>query len=582
MKHNYRYLNYVGDSAFDNRFATLDEMKAMLTRVDISDAEGEDVPTGGMPFISDTQTIYGDTQDYHTLVLGSTGSMKSRTLILPTIYTLALAGENLVVADPKGELYDFTSGYLKKRGYEINVLNLRDMKHSDCWNPLGEAWTLFHNGEEEAGLNLAYELINSLTSRVADSKSPSWSIAAKQLLNGLVEMMIRGAQSIEECNAGSLSTLLDRVKIADQTVGYYPPEDDDERTFLEFVNMLPEGCSLKNNLFSAVNMCRTATVTLAGILDVAYAAVSAFTTSRALMALTSHNTFDVHRLARKDEKHAIFLIVPDEDTTYHFIATSFVKQIYNAMIKESFKLPGGAIPRRLNFVLDEFANLPKIPDMPSMITAARSRNMRFFLVVQSNNQLKATYKEDAETIKTNCLNWVYLATKEDELILQLQRMLGNRGNGSNEPLMSYQELSSLRKVVGKKGGAEALVLMHRCRPFVSFMPDVSRYEQFRRYDALPFRDTDGKTIFFDLNRRVLILDKDKALEVYAGIGQEPKKEEPKEEEKKEEPKKASFWDDLFADEKKEEEPKEEPKKKSALDSLDDLLTKLKDDDEDDD
>ena len=578
MKHNYRYMNYVGDSQFENRFAAPNEMKAVLTRMDISDADGKDIPTGGMPFISDTKVAYGDTQDYHTLVLGSTGSMKSRTLILPTIYTLALAGENVVIADPKGELYDFTSGFLKKRGYIINVVNLRDMKHSDCWNPLGEAWTLFHNGEQEAGLNLAYELVNSLTDRVADSKSPSWAIAAKQLLNGLVELMIRGAQSIEECNAGSLSTLLDRVKIADQDPS--SRFDDDGRSFLEFVNSLPEGCSLKNNLFSSVNMTRTATTTLAGVLDVAYGAVSAFTTSSSLMSLTSHNTFDIHHLAHEGEKHAIFLIVPDEDTTYHFIATSFIKQLYNCMIKESFKLSTGQLPVRLNFILDEFANLPKIPDMPSMITAARSRNMRFFLVVQSNNQLHATYKDDAETIKTNCLNWVYLSTKEDQLIQQIQRMVGNRSGNSNEPLITYQELSSMRKIVGPKGGADALILMHRSRPFVSFMPDVSRYEQFRRYPSIPIRDADGKFVFFDLNKRALFLEEEEALEIYTGAGKLATDEEPEEKPK---PKSKSSskmdldgWDDWD-----EKEETKEPAKKPSSSTLDELLKKLKEGDGED-
>ena len=572
MKHNYRFLNYVGDSAFENRFATADEMKFALSRINISDAEGPDIPTGGMPFLSDTKIIYGDTQDYHTLVLGSTGSMKSRTLILPTIFTLGLAGENMVIADPKGELYAFTAGYLAKRGYIINVVNLRDMKHSDCWNPLGEAWTLFHEGKEEEGLNLAFELINSLTSRVSDTKSPSWAIAAKQLLNGLVEVMIRGARSVEECNAGSLSTLLDRVKIADQDPSR--SFDDDGRSFLEFVNALPEGCSVKNNLFSAVNMTRTATTTLAGVLDVAYGAVSPFTTSSSLMALTSHNTFDIHHLARADEKHVIFLIVPDEDTTYHFIATSFIKQLYNAMIKEAFKIPNGMLPRRLNYILDEFANLPKIPDMPSMITAARSRNMRFFLVVQSNNQLRSTYRDDAETIKTNCLNWVYLPTKEDELIQQVQRLVGVRGNGSNEPLMSYRELGAMRKVIGPLGGAEALILMHRARPYLSFMPDISRYTQFLNYKAPEIRDADGKFVFFDLNKRCLFIDEDEANRIYGGISrmaQPPKDDDDEpEDEKKEE------WDDWDA------EPKEEPKaKKPSGGSLDELLKKLQGDDDDD-
>ncbi|MCR5348494.1 MAG: type IV secretory system conjugative DNA transfer family protein [Bacilli bacterium] len=530
MKHNYRYLNYVGDREFENRFATEEEMKSKLTKVDISDPNAS-VKSAGLPLISDTKTIYCDTEDYHSLILGSTGSMKSRTLIFPTIFSLGLAGESMLVADPKGELYARTSGFLKEKGYELNVINLRDMANSDCWNPLEEAYVQFHNGEEEAGLNLAHEFVNAITSRLQDAKSPSWSIAARQLLDGLVELMIRGAKDPSECNPGSLSTLLDRVKLADKSPtgsssSWFDDDDEDVRTLLQFVNDLPEGCSLKNNLFSAVNMTKSATTTLAGVLDVAYGSVTAFTSSRSLMALTSHTSFDIHAIGRGGKPHAVFMIVPDEDSTYNFIVTSFIKQVYTAMVKEAFR-QGGTLPRRLNFVLDEFANLPFIADMPSMITAARSRNMRFFLVVQSDNQLHATYKDDAETIKTNCLNWVYLSTKEDQLIQQVQRMVGVRGNGSNEPLITYQQLSSMRKVVGAKGGAEALILMHRSRPYVSFMPDISRYTQFLTKEAVPFPKMDGEYHFFDLTERVLKMDKDLANKVFGGLKafKEPEPEE---------------------------------------------------------
>ena len=540
MKNNYRYLNYVGDSSFENRFATKDEMASMLTKLDISDPNVE-LSAAGLPLLSDTKTIYADTQDYHSLILGSTGSMKTRTLILPTIFSLAMAGENIVVSDPKGELYEHTSRFLKDRGYDINVLNLRDMEHSDCWNPLAEAYALFHKGEEELGLNLAHEFINAVTARVQDSKSPSWALSARQLLGGLCELMIRGAKDESECNPGSLSILLDRTKVAnEEPEGHSKPwsfgEDDDEpsvRSFLEFVNALPEGCSLKNGLFSAVNMTRSATVTLAGILDNAYAAVSAFTSSRLLMRLTSRTSFDIHDLAAAERKHAIFLIVPDEDTTFHFVVSSFIKQLYTTMIKESY-LRGGSLPRRLNFILDEFANLPKIADMPSMITAARSRNMRFFLVVQSDSQLHATYKEDAETIKTNCLNWVYLSTKEDQLIQQIMRMVGVRGNGSDQPLITYQELSSMRKVIGEKGGVDALVLMNRARPYVSFMPDISRYRQFETGNPVELPHMDGEYKSFDLVKDALSLPEEEANRIYGGISL-PKAEPTNEPEAQEKP-----------------------------------------------
>ena len=580
MKHNYRYLSYVGDRAFENRFATSEEMKELLTKIDISDPNA-DIPTAGMPFLSDTKTAYADTQDYHTLILGSTGSMKTRTFILPTILSLALAGENLVVADPKGELYGYTAAFLKRKGYEINVLNLRDMEHSDCWNPLAEAYELFHRGEQELGLNIAHEFVNSITNSLRDSKSPSWSVAARQLLNGLVELMLRGAKDVSECNPGSLSILLDHVKVANETPGGQRSRffDDDDgpcvRSFLDFVNDLPEGCSVKNGLYSAVNMTRSATGTLSGILDVAYGAVSAFTSSRSLLGLTSRTSFDVHDLASAERKHAIFLIVPDEDTTFHFIVSSFIKQLYTTMIKESYRL-GGALPRRLNFVLDEFANLPRISDMPSMITAARSRNMRFFLVVQSDNQLSATYEADAATIKTNCLNWVYLSTKEDQLIQQIMRMVGVRGNGSTEPLISYQELSSMRKVLGEKGGVDAPILMHRCRPYVSFMPDISRYRQFDLSGEVEPPVMDGHYEAFDLVTRVLSLPADVANRIYGSAGPiDEEKEEPEEPEFIE-----GFDRELLEEKLEEQKPEPEKKPKGDSDPYADLLKKLDEIDDD--
>lgn len=574
MKHNYRYLNYVGDREFENRFATKEEMEEQLTKVDISDPNAT-VPAAGMPLVSDTKTIYCDTQDYHSLILGSTGSMKSRTLMFPTIFSLGLARESMLIADPKGELYAGTSGFLKEKGYKINVINLRDMSKSDCWNPLEEAYLLFHSGEEEAGINLAHEFVNAISSRLSDAKSPSWAIAARQLLDGLVELMIRGAKDPSECNPGSLSTLLDRVKLADKSPSggssWFDDDDDDVRTLLEFVNALPEGCSIKNNLFSAVNMTKTATTTLAGVLDVAYGAVTAFTSSRSLLALTSHTSFNIHEIGQGKEPHVVYLIVPDEDSTYNFIVTSFVKQVYATMVKEAFKF-GGALPRRLNFLLDEFANLPYISDMPSMITAARSRNMRFFLVVQSDNQLKATYKDDAETIKTNCLNWVYLSTKEDQLIQQIQRMVGTRGNGSSEYLISYQELSSMRKVVGEKGGAEALILMHRSRPYVSFMPDISRYTQFEMKKPAKLPVMDGEFHIFDLTKRVLSMPEEKANVIFGGLKAVEVEDEP--ESDVEEPEAPTTQDP---------EPKVPEGKKNSGEAFAELLKKLDaitDDDDD--
>ena len=102
------YYDYVGDPSFISRFESEGEMESKLSYIDLLKAPNEP-NQGGMPLISDTENAYVDKEDYHTLILGSTGSKKTRLFVLPTIFTLGLAGEDMVIADPKGELYDSAS-----------------------------------------------------------------------------------------------------------------------------------------------------------------------------------------------------------------------------------------------------------------------------------------------------------------------------------------------------------------------------------------------------------------------------------------------------------------------------------------
>ena len=492
----YRYRHHVGETGFEARFATEKEIKRSLSPVDFS-KKLEKENAGGIPFLSDTKKVYVDGADAHTLILGSTGSMKSRCLILPGIYTLGYAGENMVIADPKGELFDKTSGYLKSQNYKIHVLNLRDMENSDCWNPLQEAYKLFHDGESEAAVNEMNDFISTLYAEMkATSKDVFWPTSAMQLATGLAEIMLRLAKSSDECNPASLSGMVSYVLPCGRGEYDMPPFNE------KILKNIKEGTSLSINLTPTLTM--SAQVTLDGIKSNTTAGFEPFTKSALLMALSSRSTFDIHDFAKPNEKHVVYLITPDENTTYHFFAAAFVKQLYGAMIRDSANLPGQTLPKRLNFVLDEFANMPRIENMPSMITAARSRNMRFYLVVQSNNQLKSQYDRDAETIKTNCLNWVYLASKEDELIKQVMDIAGEN-NG--RPLISYQELSSMRKVDERihpnHGGADALLLLNREKPFMSFLPDVSRYKQFASIPPVELPKLKKEYKVFSIKTRVL-------------------------------------------------------------------------------
>ena len=156
----------------------------------------------------------------------------------------------------------------------------------------------------------------------------------------------------------------------------------------------------------------------------------------------SRNSFDPRALAH--EKTAICLIVPDEKTTYHFIATTFIKQCYETLVNEAQSREDLQLPVRVNFVLDEFTNIPAIPDMPSMITAARSRNMRFFPVVQSMHQLKQKYGDETQTIR-------------NDLAACTTLLVATKAPGSEDEEYDVEFVTAVCLVPGLEAFAEKLV-----------------------------------------------------------------------------------------------------------------------------
>jgi type IV secretion system protein VirD4 len=211
-----------------------------------------------------------------------------------------------------------------------------------------------------------------------------------------------------------------------------------------------------------------------------FAMIRIFTTQKNLANMLSGNTIDISKFGK--EKTAVYLIIPDEKSTYHFLVTTFVKQTYEILIKEAQKEPERKLPVRVNFMLDEFCNLPKIPDMTSMISASRSRNMRFILVAQSLHQLTARYGDDAATLKGNCDNWVFLTSKELNLLKEISELCGTYITADGKPrnLISVSELQRLDKSKG-----EALIMHSRQYPVITEIADIDEYKMFLGYEALP-------------------------------------------------------------------------------------------------
>jgi len=457
-RENYRFGRYISTDN-DSRWADSDEIKNAGTITPIN-IETDDCPVGGIPIISDGRIAYVDNSDTHTLIFGSTGSKKTRLFGMPLINILAMAGESFITTDPKGELYKKTSGLVTAKGYETIVLNFRDLKLSDYWNPLAMPYELYHSGRIDDAISFINDFIAALAAPQRKSAKDIYFIemsCAQALANMLFFIETATREEANIYNFANFFTLKSSPEETEKLSGYVA---NGSIASINFKNVLTnkEAKGTFGNVSSGVSNM-----------------LNPFVVRKTLCQVLSKCSFDIRNIGLL--KKAIYIIVPDEKTTLHFLVTAFIKQTYEALIDVAQQQENGKLPVRLNFILDEFCNIPAIPDMASMISAARSRNMRFFLMAQSQWQLKHKYKEDADTIKGNCENWVFLTSREYDLLEEISNLCGTTiykdsdGSIKSNPLISISELQRFKKEYG-----EALILHGRNYPFVTELPDIDEYK----------------------------------------------------------------------------------------------------------
>lgn len=459
----------------ETRWATVEEIKRSSTYINL---HSEDYPTAGIPIMADGHEAYVDGADTHTLIFGATGSKKTRLFCMPILNYFVKAGESFIATDPKGELYARTSGLARAKGYNTVVLNFRDIGKGDMWNPLAIPYELYNNGQKELAISMLNDFVRTIAApQLENTKDIFWPEMASSLALANLLLLMEAATP-EEANVSSLAALCTN-------------EASGKLSKLS-ANMSMNtiaGLNYKNIFTSAEKTLQSIMVSLFGMIRI-------FTTQKNLTNMLSGNTIDISKFGR--EKTAVYLIIPDEKSTYHFLITTFIKQAYEVLIAEAQKESERTLPVRVNFVLDEFCNLPQIPDMPSMISAARSRNMRYFLVAQSLHQLKSRYGEDANTIKGNCDNWVFLTSKELELLEEISALCGSYCTpaGSSRRLISVSELQRLDKNKG-----EALIMHGRQYPVISEIADIDQYEMFKGYKTVELADYEmPEAKMFDLEQ----------------------------------------------------------------------------------
>lgn len=425
----------------------------------------ENPASSGIPFGYKDGEVYIDDSDSHTLIFGNTGTKKTRNFCIPSVYTIGMAGESMVITDPKGEIYRNTSGFLQQQGYDIKVINLREPECSNKWNPLLLPYRYYRSGDTDRAIELISDFAMQLTVQIHMERDLFWENQAMDLLVGLILILFECESDEKKVHMESIQ----RIRMYMET----EKEGADKGVFWDLLESFPEKSFVRYKLASIYALRKTEK-TFASIVSTFDSMIRLFLFNKKIMGMLDSTEINFDMLG--EERTALYLIIPDEKTTFHFLVSVFVKQCYECLIEHAQKKKTGMLWRRINFILDEFSNFPRIADMPAMISAARSRNIRFLLIVQSKQQLLSMYGDDAETIKSNCRNWIYLSCRELGLLQEIESLCGTRyisGRGE-APLLSVSQLQMLK--IGWED-SQALVLRAGVRPYITWVKDFSVYPQ---------------------------------------------------------------------------------------------------------
>ena len=478
-----------------SRWAKEKEIKAeeKVKEVNISDDKST---AGGIPLFMKNNQVWVDDGEYHNLVIGATGSGKTQTIIFPTVEVLAKNRESMIITDPKGEIYEQTSNMLREKGYDVLVLNFRDPQEGSAWNPLSLPYRMYKNGNFDKSIELLDDLAaNILYEEKSGNADPFWEKTSADYFAGLALGLFEDTEE-DKVNLNSISLMT--------TVG---EEKFGGSTYIkEYFNMKdPAGAAYTN----ASGTIMAPNETKGSIISVFKQKIKLFASRENLSEMLSHSDVDLETIGEKPT--ALFIVIQDEKKTYHPLVTILLKQCYETLIATAQK-HGGKLPVRTNFLLDEFANMPPLKDITTMITAARSRRIRFTMIIQNFAQLDQVYgKENAETIKGNCGNIIYLITTELKALEEISKMCGEVKSKKDDktastPLVTISDLQKMKQF-------EVIIMRLRLNPFkTKFIPyfkwDTKRYKNAE----YPHREKQEVHVF-DLREHVKEKKKEKLMQM---------------------------------------------------------------------
>ncbi len=435
-------------------------------------------------------------RNLNACVIGSSGSGKTRFWLTPN---LLQAHSSFCIVDPKGGILGQVGTFLQKQGYKIKVFNSIDFSKSMHYNPLS------YIKSESDILKFVNALIEN-TKGDGKEGDPFWTKSETLLYCALIGYIVFEGPEEER----NINTLVDMINSMETR--------EDDENFKNAIDYMFMGLEKRNPQHFAVRQYKKFKLasgkTTKSILISCGARLAPFDIGQ-LREVTSYDEMELDRMG--DKKTATFFIISDTDTTYNFIVALAFSQMFNLLCERADNKHGGRLPHHVRVLWDEAANTGQVPQLEKLVAVIRSREISLCLFLQAQSQLKALYKDHAETIMGNMDSVIFLGGREHSTIKELSEMLGKetismqtegRSRGQSESysqnmqrlgkeLMTMDELTTM-------DGSKCILQLRGLRPFLSPKYDLKKHPNYR------FTAEADKKNAFDaaklINRRMERLD----------------------------------------------------------------------------